>query len=330
MSKQNLDIRGLKDYQEMVNTALDHYLTTSQNGRLYEPINYLLQIGGKRIRPALVLATADACNGSVSNALPVALAIEVFHNFTLMHDDIMDDAPLRRGFETVHEKWGTNAAILSGDTMLVQAYQLLAQSDPHQLPELLNVFSQAAVEVCEGQQLDMEFESRSDVHIDEYLEMIRLKTSVLLAAALRSGAIVAGADQDTASHLYAFGEQIGVAFQLRDDYLDAFGDTAKFGKQVGGDILADKKTYLWIRAHELANEEQKAELKMALSTTPTDAGKINAYLNFFENTGAKAELQSAMNQHVDEAMEHLEKAQLNTAGRKTLREFIALIIHREV
>lgn len=314
----------------MVNTALDQHVTNSRKGSLYEPINYLLRIGGKRIRPALVLAAADACNGSATDAIPAALAIEVFHNFTLMHDDIMDDAPLRRGFETVHEKWDTNAAILSGDTMLVQAYQLLAQSDPGHLPELLNVFSQTAIEVCEGQQLDMEFESRSDVHIDEYVEMIRLKTSVLLAAALRSGAIVAGADQETASHLYAFGEQIGIAFQLRDDYLDAFGDASKFGKQVGGDILADKKTYLWIRAHELATDSQKLELKSAVNNTPTNAGKIGAYLNFFDETGARAELRTAMDQRVSEAIEHLAKAQLNSAGRKTLEEFVALIIHREV
>ncbi len=328
-SKEEVQKSALSRYQEMIRASLNTYLENSKKGELYAPIHYLLKLGGKRLRPALVLAATDAFDGSAEDAVPAALAIEVFHNFTLMHDDIMDQAPLRRGFETVHVKWNTNAAILSGDTMLVQAYQLLAQSKPNQLPQLLQLFSTTAIEVCEGQQLDMEFENRTDVHVVEYIEMIRLKTSVLLAAALKTGALVANASEEDCEHIYKFGEQIGLAFQLRDDYLDAFGEQEKFGKLVGGDILADKKTFLWIRAHELASETQLEEISLALKSGMTNNQKVEAFKNFFETTGAREELKIRMQSHVDEAMSHLHACNLNENGVTVLQEFVNIIIHRE-
>ncbi|MGB1031429.1 MAG: polyprenyl synthetase family protein, partial [Flavobacteriales bacterium] len=211
---------------------------------LYQPVSYIMQLGGKRLRPLMVLAATEAFGGDPKLALNACMSIEVFHNFTLMHDDIMDDAPLRRGNQTVHEKWGVNAGILSGDAMIIQAYQLLNCYNAPLSNQLLTLFNTTALEVCEGQQMDMEFEDRNDVGIEEYLEMIRLKTSVLLAAALKMGAQIAGASDEVQKNIYNFGQEIGLAFQLRDDYLDAFGDPETFGKQVGGDIIQNKKTYL--------------------------------------------------------------------------------------
>ena len=218
---------------------------------LYEPMNYVLQLGGKRLRPVTVLLAANLFSDNISLAIPAAKAIEVFHNFTLVHDDIMDDAPLRRGKQTVHEKWNDNIAILSGDSLLIKSYVHFLEGNYKNLIEILSTFNTTAIEVCEGQQLDMNYETRSDVTIDDYIKMIRLKTSVLLGGAMKIGALLAESNSADAEHLYDFGVNIGLAFQLQDDYLDCFGDPEKFGKQIGGDIISNKKTFMMLKALEL-------------------------------------------------------------------------------
>lgn len=238
---------------ELVQKSIKNTSFNGQPNELYDPMNYILQLGGKRLRPVTTILAAQLFNAKAQKAIPAAKAVEIFHNFTLVHDDIMDKAPLRRGKATVHEKWNDNIAILSGDTLLVEAYNSFLEGDYDNLSEILECFNKAAKEVCEGQQLDMNFETRSDVTILEYLEMIKLKTSVLLGAALKIGALVAKASQDEANRIYDFGVNLGIAFQLQDDYLDCFGDPEKFGKQVGGDIISNKKTYMLLKALELDN-----------------------------------------------------------------------------
>ncbi|MEN9302103.1 MAG: hypothetical protein RL264_532 [Bacteroidota bacterium] len=242
-----------------------------QPANLYDPLRYFLTLGGKRIRPVATLAAAKSFEAETEIALSTAIAIEIFHNFTLIHDDIMDNAPLRRGKITVHEKWNTNIAILSGDVLFVEAYKLLAQAPNSVLPELLNVFNRTAIQVCEGQQMDMDFESRNDVSVAEYLKMIELKTSVLLACAFEMGGIIAGADAFNRFHLYEFGLNLGLAFQIQDDYLDAFGSPEKVGKQVGGDILADKKTFLSLSAKALQSSLNEKDFHHYTTfSTPTE------------------------------------------------------------
>jgi len=268
------------------------FLTRYPETELYAPVRYLMSLGGKRLRPVLVMAACEACGGKAEDALPAAMAVELFHNFTLMHDDIMDDAPLRRGQPTVHEKWDANTAILSGDALHVIACEALLQAPSKALPELLRVFHRTALEVCEGQEQDMAFESRSDVELEEYMEMIRLKTSVLLAAALDMGGSSAGADPNVRAALYEFGLHVGLAFQLQDDYLDAFGNPENFGKQVGGDILADKKTFLLIRAMEKAQGADREALLEELGSKRE--GKVDRILNLYRRLGVDAELRDAM------------------------------------
>ncbi|HWW42828.1 polyprenyl synthetase family protein [Pedobacter sp.] len=243
------------ELQEIIEKAIKGLSYSNHPKNLYDPISYIMNLGGKRLRPALVLLAADLFNGSLDEALPAALAIETFHNFTLIHDDIMDNAPLRRGQQTVHEKWGTNNAILSGDVMMVESNKLLTKVKVSVLKEVLDTFNATAQGVCEGQQLDMEFESRNDVSIEEYIDMIRLKTAVLVGGAMKIGAIVGGANEADANLIYDFGENLGIAFQLQDDILDVYGDPEKFGKQVGGDIIANKKTYLLLKLQEIVNTE---------------------------------------------------------------------------
>jgi geranylgeranyl diphosphate synthase type II len=255
---------------------------------LYEPITYILNLGGKRIRPLLSLLAYGLYQSNPEAILKQALAIEVFHNFTLMHDDIMDDAPLRRGEATVHEKWNPNIAILSGDVMLVKAYDLLLDTDPKLLREVLELFNQTASEVCEGQQFDMNFESLQTVSEEDYLEMIRLKTAVLLGLALKMGAVLAGVGKEDGQKLYDFGVNIGVGFQLKDDLLDVFADQAKFGKQVGGDIIANKKTFLLIKALELAKGKEAEELDFWLNQKDFDKGeKVNAVKRIYNTLNIK-------------------------------------------
>ena len=239
----------MERYKELIEARISAWCAALPDSGLYAPMAYLMDLPAKRVRPALVLMGSELFGGRAEHAIDEAIGIELFHNFTLMHDDIMDQAPLRRGRPTVHAKWGVNTAILSGDAMLVKAYQLMGKR-----PDVLALFSRYALEVCEGQQLDMDFERRDDVHIDEYVEMIRLKTAVLLSCALQVGAACAGASLEQQAHIGAYGEHLGLAFQLRDDLLDAFGDPAKVGKQVGGDLRAGKKTYLLIRGLERSAE----------------------------------------------------------------------------
>ncbi|WP_342328357.1 polyprenyl synthetase family protein [Pedobacter sp. FW305-3-2-15-E-R2A2] len=247
--------------QEIIENAIQNVPYPSHPERLYQPISYIMSLGGKRIRPALVLMAADLFGADLNKAIPAALAIETFHNFTLIHDDIMDNAPLRRGKPSVHEKWGVNNAILSGDVMMVESNKHLSMLDTAVLKDALNTFNATAQGVCEGQQLDMEFEERDFVSIEEYINMIRLKTAVLLGGAMKLGAQVAGATAEEAEQLYQFGENIGIAFQLQDDILDVYGDPEKFGKQVGGDIIANKKTLLLLKLKELAGDSDLLELE---------------------------------------------------------------------
>ena len=253
-----------------VNEYIDNLSYDRQPDSLYAPIKYVLSMGGKRIRPVLMLLAYNLFRDDAETILPTACGLETYHNYTLLHDDLMDRAELRRGHQTVHKRWNDNTAILSGDTMLVLAYQRIAQCNPTKLKLVLDLFTETALEIGEGQQYDMDFENRNDVTEDEYIEMIRLKTSVLLACALKTGAILAGAPQKDADTLYKFGEQIGLAFQLQDDFLDVYGDTQVFGKAIGGDIVSNKKTYMLINALNRATEKQRAELEQWLSAPRFD------------------------------------------------------------
>ncbi|MBP7514160.1 MAG: polyprenyl synthetase family protein [Flavobacteriales bacterium] len=282
-----------------------------ENG-LYAPMAYLMGLPAKRVRPALVLMGCELFGGAAEDVMEEAMGIELFHNFTLMHDDIMDKAPLRRGRPTVHEKWGVNTAILSGDAMLVKAYQALGR-----YPEVHAVFSRCALEVCEGQQLDMDFERRADVGVDEYMEMIRLKTAVLLACALRIGGIVAGAGQEDQDRIAAFGEHLGLAFQLRDDVLDAFGDPAKTGKQQGGDLRAGKKTFLLIRGLERAAENRTGILRDELAKRP-DERDVPRMLGLLETLGVRDEAEALAIKHHRAAYAQLEAIKVPEEGKMPL------------
>jgi geranylgeranyl diphosphate synthase type II len=289
-----------------------------------------MALGGKRLRPCLLLMACDMFGGDVEKALAPALAIEVFHNFTLMHDDIMDKAPLRRGKPTVHEKWNANVAILSGDVMMVESNKLIMQVDDKVLRRVLDVFNDTAVGVCEGQQIDMNFETRSDVGIDEYIDMIRLKTAVLLGGTLKMGALVGGAGDGEASLLYAFGEQLGIAFQLQDDILDVYGDPEKFGKQVGGDILSNKKTYLLIKALELAQGDTLTQLNYWLHAEeyePTE--KVEAVKRIYNQLNIREQAEAEMNQYAEKAMLSFDKISLPDERKSVLKEFADMLLVRE-
>jgi len=287
---------AMAEYRLAFEAGCDEFLKRYPGTELYAPVRYLMALGGKRLRPVLVMAACEACGGTKAQALPAALAVELFHNFTLMHDDIMDEAPLRRGQATVHEKWDDNLAILSGDALHVMACEALLEAPSGPLPSLLRMYHRTALEVCEGQELDMAFESRDEVALEEYMEMIRLKTSVLLAAALDMGGGSAGADEATREALYEFGLHVGLAFQLQDDFLDAFGNPENFGKQVGGDILADKKTFLLIRALEKAHGADREALKAELGQRRN--GKVERVLDLYRRLGVDTELRDAMAEQV--------------------------------
>ncbi len=281
----------MERYTELIESRIADWCGTLPDSGLYAPMAYLMRLPAKRVRPALVLMGCELFGGEAEHAVSEAIGIELFHNFTLMHDDIMDKAPLRRGMPTVHEKWGMNTAVLSGDAMLVKAYQALGR-----YPEVYAAFSRCALAVCEGQQLDMDFEQRADVRVDEYMEMIRLKTAVLLACALRIGAIVAGANAEEQYRIAAFGEHIGVAFQLRDDVLDAFGDPARTGKQRGGDLRAGKKTFLLIRGLERAAENRTGILREELAKRP-DERDVARMLGLLETLGVRDEADTLAIKH---------------------------------
>ena len=323
-------MKDLKELQMLVNEAVNTLPIPGYPAALYEPISYILTLGGKRMRPALLLLACDLFGGDVDSAICPALAIEVFHNFTLMHDDIMDNAPLRRGKITVHERWNKNVGILSGDVMLVHAYQLMMQVKEHLLRTVLDIFNETAVGVCEGQQVDMEFEQRHNVSIDEYLTMIRLKTAVLLGGALKIGALIGGADIKDAELIYSFGENLGIAFQLQDDILDVYGDPEKFGKQVGGDIISNKKTFLLIKALELANEIQLNELTNWINLKQFDhTEKVEAITTIYSKLNIRDYSESAMQTYAGKAFEALDAINLAENHKQYLRDFADGLLVRE-
>jgi len=295
---------------------------------LYQPVAYIMSLGGKRLRPALAIMANQLFGGKLEDIIHPALGVEVFHNFSLVHDDIMDNAPIRRGKPTVHEKWNANGAILSGDAMLVQSYQLIQKSNPSHIGELFSVFSKTALEVCEGQQSDMDFETRNDVSIPEYLEMIKLKTSVLIAGALELGAISAGASKQNREHIYNYGLNMGLAFQLRDDYLDAFGDSQKVGKQKGGDIIANKKTYLAIKALNLADLETTIELRKLQQETDIEH-KVHRTLEIFKTLKVDTVTEELSQSYFKKAMNHLDQIKGSTEETNELKAFSSALMGRE-
>ena len=274
--------------------------------KLYQPIDYVMGLGGKRMRPILLLMAHQLFDENIEKAISPALGIEIFHNFTLLHDDIMDNAPIRRGKQTVHEKWNQNVAILSGDTMLVQAYQLLSDVDKSIVKEMIAVFSKAATQVCEGQQWDMDFEIQKDVTLQEYLKMIEYKTAVLLAASLQIGGITANASKENQNNLYHFGLNMGIAFQLKDDLLDAFGNPDEFGKQIGGDIIANKKTFLYLKALQLANDKQKESLVNYFKTQKQTKQKVMGVKTIFTDLDIPKHTVDMMKAYYTKAMRHLD------------------------
>ena len=297
---------------------------------LYDPIEYILSLGGKRIRPALALMACNLYQDKVENVINPALGIEVFHNFTLLHDDLMDRADKRRNKPTVHKVWNDNTAILSGDAMLIAAYQLIGKTEPEHLKEVFDLFTSTALEICGGQQYDMEFESRNDVTEAEYMEMIRLKTAVLLACSLKTGAIVGGASKEDASNLYEFGIHIGLAFQLQDDLLDVYGDTATFGKNIGGDILCNKKTFLLIHAFELASLEQQRILNEWIGKdTFIPSEKIRAVTNIYNELNLKEITSAKMQGYYDKAMAHLDNLNVSPEKLTILKEVSNRLMYRQ-
>lgn len=296
-------------YIDLIEEELRQLEIPESPANLYSPIGYFLNLKGKKIRPILTLLSAELFGENIEQAKHAALAIEIFHNFTLIHDDIMDEAPLRRGQQTVHEKWNTNIAILSGDVLMIKAYEQLALCPPSVLPDLITIFNKTAVEVCEGQQMDMDFETREEVVQEEYIEMIKLKTSVLLGCALEMGGILAQTSQKNKSEIYQFGVNIGIAFQIQDDLLDLYGDVEKVGKQVGGDILANKNTLLSILAMSHANEDQSKELKRLKSEKDT-IRKIKVTKSIFDELGVESMCHQIMQDYYQKALNHFNAIQL--------------------
>lgn len=297
--------------------------------QLYQPIDYTISNGGKRMRPLLVLLGCKLFSADVKDALHPALGIELFHNFSLIHDDIMDQAPIRRGKPSVYRKWNENVAILSGDAMIVKAYEQLLITRPDAIPHILAQFNKTAVEVCEGQQLDMDFEVREDVSIAEYIEMIKLKTAVLLAACLKIGVVIGGGTQEQAKKLYDFGLNAGIAFQLQDDILDVYGESQKVGKQKGGDILANKKTYLLLKAQELASKEQLARLNELLETKDSDAEKVAGVLEIYRELNVRQLVEVQMWNYFNQGLESLQSAGGNEEWTQVLLDFSTKLMHRD-
>ena len=324
-------MHSISQYQELVSTHFQELALLKEPKNLYEPIVYILSLGGKKLRPVLTLMATEVFDADCKKALAAATAVEVFHNFSLIHDDIMDDAPLRRGNETVHEKWNINTGILSGDAMLILAYQYFETYEPQTFRELAILFSKTALEVCEGQQYDVDFETRDDVTIAEYLKMIEYKTAVLIGAAMKMGAIVAKTSEENKNLIYDFGLNLGLAFQLQDDYLDAFGNPETFGKQVGGDIIENKKTYLYLKAIEFSNATEKEQLLHLFSIQPSDnTDKINSVKAIFNQTGASDVTQKAIQEYTFKAFETLEKMNIGADKKAILKSFGQNLMSRNV
>jgi len=298
---------------------------------LYDPIEYALSQGGKRLRPLLVLLSCEMFDGNPDEAMNPAIGVEIFHNFTLLHDDIMDQAPLRRGAQTVYKKWDSNVAILSGDTMFVMAYEYVCRVAPPKLPDILATFNDTARKVCEGQQYDLNFETQERVTMEDYFMMIRLKTAVLIACCVKVGAIMAGADPQDAENIYQFGDHLGMAFQLQADLLDAFGSTSKFGKEIGGDIVTNKKTFLYLKAFELAVGERLEELNRLFGSGGQDAAdKVRRIKKIYSELGIDRITQNIIREYHEKAMEYLEMISVDEPHKAGLRKLANEMIHREV
>ncbi|MFT4673291.1 MAG: geranylgeranyl diphosphate synthase type II [Saprospiraceae bacterium] len=321
----------ISKYSDALVEHLENNVALREPASLYEPIKYILTLGGKRLRPVLTLMSADFFGGDYKEALQASLAVEMFHNFSLVHDDIMDNAPLRRGQETVHEKWNVNTGILSGDAMLILAYQLFETYTPEVFMQLAVLFSKTALEVCEGQQYDVDFETRNDVTISEYIKMIEYKTAVLIGASLQMGAIIAKASESCKERIYAFGKNLGIAFQLQDDYLDAFGNPLTFGKQVGGDIIANKKTFLYLTALEKSTEAQGAMLTSLFSTSPSDPSeKVAAVKEIFIETGAAKATEEKILSYTNTSISLLDDIKISQAHKERLKNFADFLMNRNV
>lgn len=319
-----------KEILEKINSYLDNLPYTRKPQSLYEPVKYVLSMGGKRIRPSLMLMAYNMFKDDPESILSTACAIETYHNYTLLHDDLMDNADMRRGMPTVHVKWDANTAILSGDSMLVLAFQRMMQCAPDKLKPVLDLFTETSLEIGEGQQYDMDFESRTDVTEDEYIEMIRLKTSVLLACALKLGAIQADAPAEDADNLYKFGELMGLAFQLQDDYLDVYGDPAVFGKAIGGDILCNKKTYMLINAFNRADDSQRKELMRWVTAEKFDPKeKIAAVTGIYNNVGIKQLAESKIEYYFDQSRKYLAAVNVPEERKAVLTEYTDKMMKRK-
>jgi len=319
---------NILEYQKYIGQEIEKLTIPSSPKNLYDPICYFLKIGGKRIRPVLTLMGCELFNADYKNAKHAALAVELFHNFSLIHDDIMDEAPLRRGNETVHQKWNANIGILSGDALLILAYQQLAKYEPSILARLLPLFNQTAIEVCEGQQYDMDFETEQNVSIDQYLQMIKFKTAVLLGCSLKMGAVIGGANKNDANELYNFGVNLGLAFQLQDDILDVYADKNKFGKQVGGDIIANKKTSLLIKAFEEANKIQTQKLNRLL-IEPDLTTKVKGVKEIYSELEIKNKAELKMNYFYEIALKNLDAIKISNKKKEPLLNLAHFLMKRE-
>jgi len=319
--------------QELISKRLNELNFQTNPATLYEPIRYMLSLGGKRMRPVLLLMSTELFDGDINDALSAAIGIEVFHNFTLLHDDIMDNAPLRRSQPTVHSKWNSNIAILSGDAMFVKSCQLMMSVPNAALRDVLDTFNETALEVCEGQQYDMDFEKKESVSIDQYLNMIRLKTAVLLGCSLKVGALIAKASKEDAQHIYDFGVNLGLAFQIQDDVLDVYANAEKFGKQVGGDILSNKKTYLLLTALQFSNVIIKEDLLkwINLPIMPDQySAKVEAVTKIYNLLGVREQAEKKMNELYKDAFDHLNAIPISSDKKMQLQKLAESLLDREV
>jgi geranylgeranyl diphosphate synthase type II len=319
-----------KLYLEQIEKVITAIYYPVEPKELYQPIHYTISNTGKRFRPVVMMMACDLLEGDCADAIHPAVSLELLHNFTLIHDDIMDQAPLRRGRETVYRKWNSNIAILSGDTLFAMAYDYLIRTDPQVLPDLLHAFNRIAIQICEGQQMDMNFENRQDVTIDEYIEMIRLKTAVFFGGCMQIGAIVAKADKQQVDLLYNYGEKLGIAFQLQDDILDAFGSEKEIGKKQGGDIVANKKTFLYLKALELADKNTGSKLQKLFSETVEDEDlKIMEVLQIFDKLGVRRHAECVMEQYYQSAMQNLEMVKADPAKKEVFKQFGVKLMKRD-
>ncbi len=323
-------MKTFDEISEIVSLEMKKLQWTSEPRGLYEPIEYVLSMGGKRIRPVLSLMACNLFSDNLEEAIAPALGLEVFHNFTLLHDDIMDKADMRRGKPTVHKKWNDNTAILSGDVMQIASYQLIAKTNTVYLKQVLDLFSQTAMEICEGQQYDVDFEMRDDVGVDDYIEMIRLKTAVLLACALKTGAIIGGSNNENAQLLYDFGINLGLAFQLKDDFLDVYGDETTFGKKIGGDIVCNKKTFMLIKLIEIAQGNDALELQkwLGISDETKFKDKISAITTLYNKLGIKAKCEDKMHEFYTKAVANLDNLGILDNKKQELRNLAANLMFR--